>query len=417
MRSKILFFLPLVFFLLSISGLEFLNLASGYSTGKAVSAAALKEDSTPETPVRSEPAETVQTAAPDSEPEKIPETALSSVGGEEKEKEGSLVITAVGDIMLGRSVATRLEKKPQRYIYAFEQVAEILKQGDIVFGNLEAPVTDSTNGLTGVRQGGKIVLRNKVEALTAIQFAGFTLLSLANNHILDYYDKGLFDTFELLKKNNIGFSGSGRNLEEARKPAVIEKKGKKIGLLSYTDMSELWYKGNPNIRFAAEKEKAGVAPRKLEYIKEDIERIRQSVDILIVSLHWGVEESFDIPGSQVEFAHEVLDFGADMILGHHPHQFQGIEIYKGKPIFYSLGNFIFDQNDPENLESFITIIKFSGNRPMHVSAVPVRIFDKCYVAPLKGKDAEGLLRREAELCGKLGTGYEIKENQLVFDLK
>lgn len=127
---------------------------------------------------------------------------------------------AMGDIMLGRGVGARL-RKAGGYEKAFEKVAFYLNFGDIVFANLETPLTDSTHGLDKDR---KIVLKAEPESVSALTYAGINLISLSNNHILDYYEKGLFDTMEILDKNGIKHAGAGRNIEEARTPAIIEKK-------------------------------------------------------------------------------------------------------------------------------------------------------------------------------------------------
>jgi len=338
---------------------------------------------------------------------------------ENDEKEEPLSIVAVGDIMLGSGVESRLKKQSLSYTHVFEKVADLLKEGDVIFGNLEAAITDRTHGLTAYSKTnthGKFVLKSSTKSFEALKYAGFNMLSLANNHILDYYQEGLFDTIDILEENGIAFSGAGRNLEEARKPAIIEKNGLKIGLLSYTDFADIVYAGNPKISFAAGENKAGVAPIKYEHIKEDIASIESEVDILMVSLHWGVEESFEILPSQVELAHDLIDSGADIILGHHPHQFQGMEVYKGKPIFYSLGNFIFDQNDPENQESFIINMQFAGTKLTAISATPVRTIDKIQVTPVFGDDAKQLLEREAELSSKLGTDFRIENDKLLLDI-
>lgn len=331
-------------------------------------------------------------------------------------KEETFKIEAVGDILLGRGVGMRLENQKKGYIYPFEKVADLLKKGDIVFGNLEESITDSTNCLIDINQGGKYVLKNKLEAINGLKYAGFNLFNIANNHILDYYDKGLFDTMDLLDKNSIAHSGAGKNMEEARKPAVIEKRGVKVGMLSYTDMSEVVYKGNPPISFIAGKNKAGVAPKDYNYIKEDVGRIRKSVDLLIVSLHWGKEESFDVLPEQRDLAKKLLDDGVDIVLGHHPHQFQGIELYKGKPIVYSMGNFIFDQNDPENQEGFILNFEYTGKKLSSFTATPIRTVEKTQVFLPAGVDAISLLKRELDLSLKLESKCEIRDDKLVFNL-
>lgn len=334
-------------------------------------------------------------------------------------KEKPVRITAVGDILLGRGVGSRLKQQKKGFIYPFEKVADILKKGDVVFGNLEESITSSTHSLTDVYHSGKIVLKNDIESIAGINYAGFNMFSLANNHIMDYYDKGLTDTIDILDKNKIVHSGAGINLDEARKPAVIEKNGKKIAMLAYTDMAEILYKGNPKISFVADKNKAGVASRAMdiELIKEDIDNIKQDADILIISLHWGIEESFDVLPEQRAFAYSLLDQGADIIIGHHPHQAQGIEIYKGKPIIYSMGNFIFDQNDPENQESFIVDMEFTGSVLSAFAAIPIRTIAKTQVVPLSGPDAAALLKREESLCNALGTKCRIINDKIVFDLQ
>jgi poly-gamma-glutamate synthesis protein (capsule biosynthesis protein) len=185
-------------------------------------------------------------------------------------------------------------------------------------------------------------------------------------------------------------------------------------MLAYTDMAELTFAGKPYLSFAAGPEKSGVVPRKYETIREDILKYRDQVDLLAVSLHWGVEDSFKVSVEQVEFAHKLIDDGADMILGHHPHRVQGIEIYNGKPIFYSLGNFLFDQNDKENMESFIIDMKYKGTELIECVAIPVRIAGKTTVEILTGQDAVSILRRQTELSGKLGTEPQTVDGKLVY---
>lgn len=319
-------------------------------------------------------------------------------------------LVAVGDIMLGRGVGMRL-KKAGDYGLAFSKVSDYLKQGDVTFANLESPITASTHSLDKKR---KIVLKGDPGSVEALTGAGIDVVSLANNHMMDYYEKGLFDTVDILDKNNILHMGSGKNIDDARKPAIIEKNGIKIGFLAYSDMAELVFAGDPYLKYSAEKDKSGVLPRKYETIKEDVDKLRGQVDILAVSLHWGVEESFTIPPEQVEFAHKLIDDGVDVILGHHPHQFQGIEMYKGKPIIYSMGNFLFDQNDTENMESFIMDLRYKGNRLESCTAIPVRILDKSYVEIQTGAAASNILERETKLCSKLGTVPETVNDTLVF---
>ena len=329
---------------------------------------------------------------------------------EQQAEEPSLRFIAVGDIMLGRGVGMRLQKYGS-YDRAFENVSSVLKQGDVIFANLESPITDSTHSLDPKR---KIVLKAKPQAVSALTGAGFNLVSIANNHMMDYYETGLFDTMSILNANHILFAGGGKNIDEARKPAIIEKNGLKIGLLAYSDMAELVFAGEPYLKYAADRNKSGISPRNYEAVREDVRKLRGQVDLLAVSLHWGVEDSFKVSDEQREFAHKLIDDGVDLILGHHPHQFQGIEIYKGKPVFYSMGNFLFDQNEPENMESFIIDMKYKGTELTELSAIPVRILDKSFVEIQSGANAANIIARQTELCRELETPPEIVNDRLVF---
>lgn len=320
---------------------------------------------------------------------------------------------AMGDIMLGRGVGARL-RKAGGYEKAFEKVSSYLKLGDVVFANLESPLTASNHGLDKER---KIVLKAEPESVAALTGAGINLVSLSNNHILDYYEKGLFDTMEILEQNGIKHAGAGKNIEEARTPAIIEKNGLKTALLAYTAFAELTYAGKPYQNFAAGPEKSGLVRDRYETIREDILKIRDQVDLVAVSMHWGVEDSFKVTNEQKELARKLIDDGADMILGHHPHQFQGIEVYKGKPIIYSMGNILFDQNDPENMEGFIIDMKYRGSELIEFTAIPVRIIDKTFVEIQTGTNAAALLERQARLCGELGTEPFVQDDMLIFKIK
>ena len=356
-----------------------------------------------------------QTAQTDSEGDSTSETTEQEISVPAQPPEPltpELRFMAVGDIMLGRGVGARL-RKAGGYEKAFEKVASYMNLGDIVFANLETPLTDSNHGLDKER---KIVLKAEPESVVALTDAGINLISLSNNHILDYYEKGLFDTMELLDKNGIKHAGAGRNIEEARTPAIIEKNGLKTALLAYTTFAELTYAGKPYQNFAAGPEKSGLVRDRYETIREDIQKIRDQVDLVAVSMHWGVEDSFKVTNEQKELAHKLIDDGADLILGHHPHQCQGIELYKGKPILYSMGNFLFDQNDPENMESFIIDMKYKGVELTEFSALPVRIINKSIVEIQTGSNAAALLKRQAELCRELGTEPVIQDDKLIFKI-
>lgn len=332
---------------------------------------------------------------------------------EEKKEKRTISITAVGDILLGRGVGGRIERQNLGYQYPFAEIEKFMAS-DIVFGNLEEPITDSTHSFCNVNEGGKYILKNSPESIEAIQCAHFNVFSLANNHILDFYDEGLNDTLNILDENNIYHAGAGENLTTARKPAIIEKDGFKTAVFAYTDMAEIVYKGNPQINFLATDSRYGVAPREMEYILEDIEKVKNEADLVIVSFHWGVEDSFSVQKEQREFAYKLMDNGVDIILGHHPHRFQGIEIYKGKPIIYSMGNLIFDQNDEENQEGFIVKMQYQEQKLIDFYLIPFRVIGKTQVVPVYGKDSSALLERQKKLSNELNTQCEIKKGRIYY---
>ncbi len=339
------------------------------------------------------------------------EPSVSPKPTDENKIAKTLKITAAGDILLGRGVEYHIKQLNESYNYPFESIRPVLKYGDVIFANLEEPFTDSTKSLWG-----KIILKSEPEAISGVKYAGFNLLSLANNHILDYYTKGLYDTIKLLNRENIAYAGAGTNLENARELTIIEKNGLKIGLLAYSEMAYEYYTGDPSINFAATKDSGGVAPYKVKYINEDIKKARANVDILIVSLHFGVEYSLEPQERQVKEVHSFIDSGADIIIGHHTHRSQGIEIYKGKPIFYSLGNLLFDQDDPLNQRSFIINMKFTDNKLTSLSAIPFLITDKCRILRATGDVAKEMIENEQDLCEKLNSKCTFYKNTLKFVL-
>jgi poly-gamma-glutamate capsule biosynthesis protein CapA/YwtB (metallophosphatase superfamily) len=417
-------------FLIAIAGVVFINVSDNIkknkdiNTVKNISDVASRTDSTGEagetdtndSTVNEESSSDTDASSSDSSvvSKRLEQNLLSNKSVEPINQSQSVKIVAAGDILLGRGVEYHINRVQKDFTYPFRNVADILRKGDVVFANLEAPLTESTKSLD---PNGKIVLKSPQKAADGIKYAGFNVLNLANNHIMDYYEEGLLDTIEVLEKHGIAYAGAGKNINEARQPAIIEKNGLKVAVLSYTDMAELTFKGNPMLSFAADEDKSGVAPRKYELIKEDMDSIRENADILIISLHWGVENSFSVTEEQREFAYRLIDDGADIILGHHPHRFQGVEIYNGKPIIYSLGNFIFDQNDPNNQESFIVHMELKDKKLSYMQLIPVRTIEKNHIIIPKGDDAIEMLKRELELCGKLGSKCAIVNDIIEFNIK
>lgn len=271
-------------------------------------------------------------------------------------------ILFVGDIMFSRQIAKIAENKNDKE-YPFGMIRKKLKEADLVVANLENPVSDG-----GVLSGSIYSFRAKPEVVTQLVDNNIKVVSLANNHIWDYGRGAFFDTMENLEKAGVLYSGIGESVSKAHTPVVISNKGTKIAFLSYTDIAP---------SFLSEKDSVpAVAFPDPETIKEDIIQAKTVADIVVVMFHWG-EEYFTIHNlSQEYFAHLTIDAGADLVIGHHPHVPQEVEMYKGKYIAYSLGNFIFDQNfsldTGRGLMLDVSVVdgKITGAKPIAIKFSP-----------------------------------------------
>lgn len=319
-----------------------------------------------------------------------------------------LSLIAVGDIMLARGVGTRISKNSVDY--PFEHVRDIISGADLAFGNLE-----TTLATTGTKLPGKqIWFRAVPEAAQGLKRAGFDVVSLANNHILDYDTPALMETIHTLENRGIGFVGAGENLSRARQPLIVIKDGLRLGFLAYNEFYNYYWSTAYKRTFEATDQIAGTAPMKGEIIEEDIKKLRGLCDILVVSLHWGIEESNSVTGKQRELAHNIIKWGADLVLGHHPHVLQGIEFYNGKLIAYSLGNFVFDQNDENNKQSMILEITFKNSNIEKVSALPVYIINKCQPVVPPGPKSKLIINKIIQLSRDLGADGREINGKVVF---
>ncbi|WP_432661984.1 CapA family protein [Wukongibacter baidiensis] len=320
-------------------------------------------------------------------------------------------LTAVGDIMVGRRVGRILHEKG--IDLAYKNLKETFNSSDILFGNLESPISNRGRKLPG--KG--ICLRAKPEMAQVLKNSGFDIVSLANNHILDYDSEALLDTFKILKENDIAYIGAGRNIEEARKPYVMKLKGKTFAFLGYDEFAYIYYSSSYKRRFVATDNLSGTAPLKLDSIIEDVKKIREKVDYVVVSLHWGTEESNNINSTQKEIAHKLIENGVDIILGHHPHVIQPIEIYKGRPIIYSMGNYIFDQNDENNKQGMALEVLIEYGEIREVHALPIYILNKSEPIIAHGKKGDFIKNKIIEISKRLDTIGEIKGKGVTFKIK
>lgn len=304
------------------------------------------------------PKETVIVAAPGKIIEEVGDKIF-------KNKDDSPVeVIFVGDIMLSRYIGELMEQE-KNWKLPFEPMADFLKSADITFGNLESPISEK-----GEKLGSKYSFRADPRAVGGLVYAGFDVLSYANNHVWDYGREAFLDTLNILDENNIKVAGAGDNYASAHRPAVEEVNGIKIAFLAYTNLVAR--------SITQEHSKPAVAYLDLEKTKEDIVRAKEIADVVFVSLHWGEEYKTTNNDWQEGVAKELIDAGADAVIGHHPHVVEPHEKYNGGYIFYSLGNFVFDQNfSQETKEGLLVRIMVSKEGVVKAEKIPIA-FDNLF---------------------------------------
>ena len=303
--------------------------------------------------------------------------------------DGIVTLVAVGDVMLARDLVTLMAAHGA--LYPFERVVGLLRAGDITIANLEGAFTER-----GVPEEKPYTFRTPPRFAPGLAEAGIDIVSLGNNHTADYGEEGIADTLAALDAAGVRYAGAGLDEEAARRPALIEAEGLRIAFLSYTDVLLNTFAGP---------ETAGVALATVAGIAEDVRAARDNADVVVVSLHSGVEYT-DAPAPvQQRLARAAVDAGALLVLGHHPHALQGWEWYGDGLIVYSLGNFVFDldADDLENLgerafQTAVYSITFSADSILDITIEPVFIdVDENRPRPASGDEAAAIRERIAAL--------------------
>lgn len=275
------------------------------------------------------------------------------------------VMVAVGDVMLSRNVGVIISTTGDPRA-PFLKTAEILEEADITFCNLESPFYEEER-----LNGDRLIFGADPETIEGLKYAGFDIVSLANNHFGDQGTDGMSFTLSHLTENGIGYAGAGENEVTAREPFIIEQNGVTFAFLAYNDVQSAIRKG-----YAATSDKPGFAVLSRSNLRQDIKYAREKAQVVIVSIHWGVEYEETPTERQITYAHLAIDSGASLVLGHHPHVIQPVEEYKDGYIFYSLGNFVFDQMwSQETRIGLIARIYFRGGEIERVETIEFTIYD------------------------------------------
>lgn len=311
------------------------------------------------------PTQTTAAPSPTPAPTPVPEATL----------------IAVGDVMLSREVAKKIIQHGLDYPY--KEIATHLRSAHGVFANLETPITAGR----AIEQS-EMTFRADPGVEHALRQAGVTIVSLANNHTPNFGQKGLLDTFTYLNNAGVAYVGAGRDDTEAYAHDIITLNGIRIAFLAYNDddVVPASYKATPN--------RAGTAFMDIPRMTASVTAAKKEADLVFVSMHSGTEYVAKPNTSQTTFARAAIDAGADAVIGHHPHVVQTAEIYKGKPILYSLGNFVFDQMWSQDTRRGMAVkLHMTPAGITKMEFQPILISNYAQASLLTGADAETVLAR------------------------
>lgn len=252
--------------------------------------------------------------------------------------------------------------------YLFGDFLQFISSSDLVITNLEAPLTNSSNPIQ--KTGPNI--KAPIATADFLRLAGFNLVTLANNHVMDFGKAGLSDTIDALRKQKMNFIGAGLNETEIKEPFIFEKDGIKVGILNFCE----------NEWSTADFGGAGANPIDPINNYYSIKDLKKKVDVLLVITHGG-HEYYNLPSPDIQkLLRFYIDAGANAVINHHPHFISGFEIYKSYPIFYSLGNFVFDKGDVKNPlwnSGAATNLIINKNEPIKFEYIT---FDQCSDEPV-----------------------------------
>lgn len=272
----------------------------------------------------------------------------------------TLNVVFTGDILLDRGVRRVIDKHGVDHLFT-EGVDSVFRSAQVVVGNLECPATKIQSPVQKL-----YIFRGEPEWLEALKRHGITHLNLANNHSIDQGREGLIDTRQNIINTGITAIGAGANMTEAAEPVLLSRTPRNVWLV-------------PSLRLALENyaylpDKPCVSQEPMDSLLNRVHRLRKadSTAVIIVSLHWGGEHTMHPVNSQRWDARQIIRAGADVLVCHHTHTLQDVEDINGHSVFYSIGNFIFDQSKPENTKACLVRLKITAET-VTTEAIPLEI--------------------------------------------
>lgn len=372
-----------------------------------------------------------------------------------------LTLMAVGDIFISTPDnyprihnVVPITRRPTDLFSWLADVAPILRDGTFTMGNLEGPICDGGEPDASKAGTGGAIFYMPPSVASVLKRAGFDALALANNHMMDLGPAGLLKTIENLDQAGIARAGGGRNIAEARQPAILERDGVRVAFLSYTSSFipgtspagpnkagmatvsiSTAYEIPGNIRYAP-----GVPPRIIttadhddaEKMRDDVRKAKAEADLVVVSWHWGLtryanafgmgisleEAPFFVLNYQEDMGRAAIDAGADLVMGHHAHRLQGMEIYRGKLICYSLCNLAMSFGEGFNFGEESVIVKgyidAATKQITRFSFVPIMLPDATMQPyPVPARQAGNFVTLLTQLSKKYGTKFSVEGDEVV----
>ena len=291
----------------------------------------------------------------------------------------------VGDVYVSDRLYDRYMEQEDVTGFMDQTVATNFRDVDIMVANHEYACTDLSDAHRDTRQ--LFNFKSPTSREYIWQELGVDVLSLANNHAMDFGEQSLFDTLDTLEDLDIPAIGAGRNLEDAKEAEIFEMQGKKVALLASSRfiVDADWYAttNSPGVLTTYE------STPYFGIVKDEITRLKEEegCDFVAIYVHFGKEKTNQIIESQVDIAHGYIDAGADLVMGAHAHTLQGIEFYKEKPIYYNLGNFLFSS---KAVDTMLVNIEIHEDNSCSTSILPCLSSD-FYVKAVEGEEKQRIL--------------------------
>lgn len=313
----------------------------------------------------------------------------------------------IGDVMIGRLVNELLTREAPEFPWG--NTLPLFHEADWRICNLECCLSD--NGEPWPEK--TFHFRSEAKNIAVLKAAGINAVSLANNHALDFGREALRDTLWTLDSAGIAHAGAGTNWYDASQPTVCEVHGVRIAFISFTDNEPEWAAADDQagIFYVPIGESASLEDELLELVQTAKERN----DFAIVAAHWGGNWGWTPPREQVLLGHRLIDAGADVVIGHSPHVFRGVEIYRSHPIVYSAGNFVDDYRVDKverNDWSFIFILETDGLRFQRLRLHPT-VIRLCQAWRAPNDESQVIAKKMLELCAALGTEVSTRDDGIL----